>query len=100
MHGVSLKRKVWIAPAIAFVAFVAALAVFVVALAYYYRWLVEWSGNDLRSRAEMTAAALSEPLRTLDYKALDAVAARLREKLGNWSRHIETVRGIGYRVKE
>ena len=74
------RARVWIAPTVAALAFVAALAVFVVALVYYNRWIVEWSGNDLRSRAEMTAAALAEPLRTLDYKALDAVAARLREE--------------------
>lgn len=68
----------WIAPTVAAVAFLAALVVFVVALVYYYGQAVEWSKNDLKSRAEMTAAALSEPLRTLDYKAIDAVAARLK----------------------
>jgi len=80
MSGLSLRQRVWIAPTVAAVAFLVALAVFVVALAYYNRWIVEWSGNDLKSRAEMTAAALAEPLRTLDYKALDAVAARLRDE--------------------
>lgn len=74
------RGRFWIAPTIASVAFVAALAVFVVALANYHGWIVEWSGNDLKSRAEMTAAALAEPLRTLDYKALDAVAARLKDE--------------------
>ena len=74
------RGRFWIAPTIASVAFVAALAVFVVALADYHGWIVEWSGNDLKSRAEMTAAALAEPLRTLDYKALDAVAARLKDE--------------------
>ena len=68
----------WIAPTVAAVAFLAALVVFVVALVHYYGQAVEWSKNDLKSRAEMTAAALSEPLRTLDYKAIDAVAARLK----------------------
>ena len=72
------RGRVWIAPTIASVAFVAALAVFVVALVYYYGQVVEWSENDLKSRAEMTAVALSEPLHTLDYKAIDAVAARLK----------------------
>ena len=72
------RGRVWIAPTVAAVAFLAALAVFVVALLFYNRWIVEWSQNDLRSRAEMTAAALAEPLRTLDYKALDAMARRLR----------------------
>jgi len=76
----SLRQRVWIAPTVAAVAFLAALAVFVVALVYYYGQAVEWSKNDLKSRAEMTAAALAEPLRTLDYKAIDAVAARLKEE--------------------
>ena len=74
------RSRVWIAPTVAAVAFLAALAVFVVALVYYYGQAVEWSKNDLKSRAEMTAAALAEPLRTLDYKAIDAVAARLKEE--------------------
>lgn len=33
-------------------------------------------------------------------RTVDVQIARLREKLGHWSRHIETVRGIGYRVQE
>lgn len=74
------RSRVWIAPALATAAFVAALVVFVVALSSYYKWMVEWSRGDLRSRAEMTAAALSEPLRTLDYKTIDAAAARLRNE--------------------
>lgn len=74
------RSRVWIAPALATAAFVAALVVFVVALSSYYKWMVEWSSGDLRSRAEMTAAALSEPLRTLDYKTIDAAAARLRNE--------------------
>ena len=69
-----------IAPTIATVAFIAALVVFVVALVSYYGQVVEWSKNDLRSRAEMTAAALAEPLRTLDYRAIDAMAARLKSE--------------------
>ncbi len=74
------RSRVWIAPALATAAFVAALVVFVVALSSYYKWMVEWSSGDLRSRAEMTAAALAEPLRTLDYKTIDAAAARLRNE--------------------
>ena len=74
------RTRVWIAPALATAAFVAALVVFVVALFSYYKWMVEWSSNDLRSRAEMTAAALTEPLRTLDYKAIDAAAVRLKNE--------------------
>ena len=70
----------WIAPALATAAFVAALVVFVVALWHYGVKVSEWSESELRSRAEMTAAALAEPLRTLDYKAIDAAAARLKNE--------------------
>ena len=72
------RTREWIAPAIASAAFFAALAVFIAALLFYHRWIVEWSGNDLMSRAEMIAAALHEPLRTLDFKAIDATAAKLK----------------------
>ena len=33
-------------------------------------------------------------------RTVDVQIARLREKLGSWARHIETVRGVGYRVSE
>ena len=35
-----------------------------------------------------------------DERTVDVQVARLREKLGSWARHIETVRGVGYRVTE
>ena len=35
-----------------------------------------------------------------DERTVDVQVARLREKLGSWARHIETVRGVGYRVQE
>ena len=72
------RVRVWLAPTVAAVAFVFALGVFVAALFNYFRRVQEWSADDLRSRAEMTAAVLSEPLRTLDFRAIDATAARLR----------------------
>ena len=72
------RGREWIAPSVATVAFLAALAVFVVALASYFRRVVEWSENDLRSRARLTASALAEPIRTLDFKAIDATAAQLK----------------------
>ena len=72
------RNREWIAPSIATAAFLAAMAVFVASLLFYFKRVLEWSQSDLRSRAEMTAAVLSEPLRTLDFKAIDATAARLR----------------------
>ena len=38
--------------------------------------------------------------RPADERTVDVQIARLREKLGAWARHIETVRGVGYRVSE
>ena len=37
--------------------------------------------------------------RTADERTIDVQVAKLRQKLGEWSSHIETVRGVGYRVK-
>ena len=36
--------------------------------------------------------------RPADERTVDVQVANLRRKLGDWARHIETVRGIGYRV--
>ena len=73
------RVRVWLAPAVVALAFVLALGVFVAALLNYFMRVQEWSADDLKSRAEMTAIALKEPLRTLDFKAIDATAARLKE---------------------
>ena len=37
--------------------------------------------------------------RAADERTVDVQVAKLRQKLGAWAEHIETVRGIGYRVK-
>ena len=36
--------------------------------------------------------------RAADERTVDVQIAKLRHKLGDWSAHIETVRGIGYRI--
>ena len=72
------RNREWIAPTVATVAFLAAMVVFVASLVLYFKRVLEWSQSDLRSRAEMAAAVLEEPLRTLDFKAIDATAARLK----------------------
>jgi two-component system phosphate regulon response regulator PhoB len=38
--------------------------------------------------------------RPADERTMDVQVATLRRKLGDWARHIETVRGVGYRVTE
>ena len=37
--------------------------------------------------------------RAADERTIDVQVAKLRQKLGAWAKHIETVRGIGYRVQ-
>lgn len=36
--------------------------------------------------------------RAADERTVDVQVAKLRQKLGRWAEHIETVRGVGYRV--
>jgi two-component system phosphate regulon response regulator PhoB len=36
--------------------------------------------------------------RPADERTVDVQIAKLRQKLGKWADHIETVRGVGYRV--
>ena len=38
--------------------------------------------------------------RPADERTVDVQIANIRRKLGDWARHIETVRGVGYRVQE
>ena len=38
--------------------------------------------------------------RPADERSVDVQISNLRRKLGSWARHIETVRGIGYRVSD
>lgn len=72
------RNREWIAPTVAVVAFALALAAFVAALWHYFGQVRKWSADDLGSRAEMTAAVLHEPLQTLDFRAIDETAERLR----------------------
>ena len=38
-------------------------------------------------------------VRPADERTVDVQVAKLRQKLGRWGDHIETVRGVGYRIK-
>ena len=73
------RVRVWLAPTVAAAVFALALCVFVAALSNYFKRVQKWSADDLGSRAELTAAVLSEPLRTLDFRAIDATAERLKK---------------------
>ena len=37
--------------------------------------------------------------RAADERTVDVQVANLRKKLGPWAEHIETIRGVGYRVR-
>ena len=68
----------WLPVVLAAVAFVACFAVFVWQLIVYQRNVRQWSEADLKSRAELAASTLAEPLRTLDFKAIQKVADQLK----------------------
>jgi hypothetical protein len=58
-------------------AFLTAILAFVIVICRYFESVKEWSQGDLDSRARLTALALSEPLKTLDFKAMEGAANRL-----------------------
>lgn len=43
--------------------------------------------------------AVQREEKSVTERTIDVQIANLRRKLGNWAEHIETIRGIGYRVK-
>ena len=72
-----LRNRDWIAPTVAMAAFLAAILAFVLVLCRYLGSVREWSQGELDSRARLTAFALAEPLKTLDFRAVESAAARL-----------------------
>lgn len=38
--------------------------------------------------------------RSADERTIDVQVAKLRQKLGAWATHIETIRGVGYRIED
>ena len=59
-------------------AFATCFVAFLWQLLGYQANVREWSETDLSSRAELTARILAEPLQTLDFKAIQAVADSLK----------------------
>jgi DNA-binding response OmpR family regulator len=53
----------------------------------------------VRARAELLAAA-GDPERWADERTVDAHVKNIRRKLGSCSEALETVRGVGYRLRE
>ena len=69
-------RLAWGGPVLAAVAFAAVFAAFVWQLVVYQRNVRAWSEQDLQSRADLAAIVLAEPLRTLDFKAIQAFGGK------------------------
>lgn len=50
------------------------------------------------SRQRILDAVLSDDLKSVTERTVDVQIATLRRKLGRWESHVETIRGVGYRV--
>ena len=72
------ERFGWVGPVCAAAAFAAVFAAFVWQLVVYQRNVRAWSERDLQSRADLAAIVLAEPLRTLDFKAIQAFGDKCR----------------------
>ena len=68
----------WLPAGLAAVAFVGCFAAFIWQFIAYQKDVKAWSEADLKSRAELAASTLAEPLRTLDFKAIQKVADQLK----------------------
>lgn len=66
------SRWGWGGPVLAALAFAAVFAAFAWQLAVYWRNVRAASERDLQSRADLAAAVLAEPLKTLDFRAIHA----------------------------
>ena len=68
----------WLPAVLAAVAFVVCFAAFIWQFIVYQKDVKAWSEADLKSRAELAASTLEEPLRTLDFKAIQKIADQLK----------------------
>ncbi len=60
--------------------------------------LVENRGRVL-TRARILDAVLRDSAQAVTERTVDVQIANLRRKLGAWADHIETIRGVGYRIR-
>ena len=72
------RKSEWLPAVLAAMAFAGCFAAFVWQLFVYQKDVRVWSEADLKSRAELAASTLAEPLRTLDFKAIQKVANQLK----------------------
>lgn len=66
-----------------------------------FRILVLLARNRGRvlARQRILDAVLSDDEKSVTERTVDVQIANLRRKLGAWAGHIETIRGVGYRIK-
>ena len=61
---------------------------------------LDLTGGEFRLLVKLVAHRGRVFARPPDERTIDVQVANLRRKLGKWGEHIETVRGVGYRVSE
>ena len=61
---------------------------------------LDLTAGELKLLARLAAHRGRVFARPADERTIDVQIANLRRKLGKWADHIETIRGIGYRIKE
>ncbi len=60
---------------------------------------VELTAGEFKLLVKLVAHRGRVLARPADERTVDVQVANIRKKLGKWGEHIETIRGIGYRVK-
>lgn len=70
------KGAEWLPAALAAVAFTAFLVAFVCQMFVYWRSVVDWANRDLKSRTDLAAAILAEPLVTQDFRRVREFGAQ------------------------
>lgn len=53
----------------------------------------------VQSRQQILDSVLTDEMKSVTERTIDVQVANLRRKLGVWAEHIETIRGVGYRIK-
>ena len=66
-----------------------------------FRILVSLARNKGRvlARQRILDAVLKDDEKSVTERTVDVQIANLRRKLGRWADHVETIRGVGYRIK-
>lgn len=57
------------------------------------------NAGRVMTRQRILDAVLKEPEKPVTERTIDVQIANIRRKTGRWAEHIETIRGVGYRIK-